>query len=438
MSKPLSPSPLPLALAALLTFGFVGCMSETRSLNDIEAGNGGEEGDTPGAGTGGRAGTGSNPAGSAGLYPNETGGTGGASTAGTGGLGFDGGGTTNGGFGGDAITAGRPQGGAGSPNGGVPNAGSGALAGFAGSAGGPVAGGAGAPACDSSDGSGCSVGSTFCVDNPLDTCAPDVDSSCSGYCAQPYAQPTCSGFSQVACPEDFECVTEPDSLLGTDPYGICIGDDPPECQGDEDCGDGFKCTPAADSTKRCSPRRADCHPVSICDVENVPVCPIGYAPAAARTCSFVCIPYEQCGCTLDADCVAPSVCDRLAGRCRAVRAPEPRCMEPWDAGPCDASVPAFAFFSDDCKPVVYGGCEGNDNRFTSREECQRACMGMPLERSCPDGTLSANGCLECGLGGGCINYGNYCFAKCEKTEDCDGSGSGFGCIDGICQRIGCI
>ncbi len=428
--KPSSPSPLPLALAALLTFGFVGCMSETRSLNTIDAGNGGEEGETPDAGTGGRAAAGQAQAGHAGLYPGETGG--GPTVGGS--AGYSPGGAANGGFGGDATFAGGPQGGAGSPNGGVPNAGSGALAGFAGNAGGSIAGGAGAPPCNSSDGTGCDVGSTFCVDRPLDACYADRDASCTGDCVHPYVQPICSGFSQTPCPEDFECVTEPDSLLGTDPYGICIGSDPPQCQEDNDCSDGFRCVPAGD-TKLCSPRRADCHPAGVCDVEQVPTCPIGYAPAAARTCSFVCIPYEQCGCTQDADCVAPSTCDRLAGRCRAPRTPEPRCLEQWDAGSCDAVIPAFAFFGDQCKPVYYGGCEGNDNRFGTREECERACLGMPLERECPDGTVAATGCLACGAGGGCMTWGNFCFTQCQNSDDCEESG--FDCLDGTCQVVGC-
>lgn len=434
--KLLSSSPLPIAVAALLTVAFVGCMSETRSLNTLDAGNGGEEGDTPDAGTGGRGVAGQVPgAGTSGLYPGDTGG--GPSVGGS--AGHTAGGSANAGFGGNVPIAGAPQGGAGSPNGGVPNAGAGALAGVAGFGGfaGGVAGGAGATTCNSSDGTGCIMGSTFCVDRPLDLCGPDVDASCTGDCAHPYVQPICSGLGPevVPCPAGFQCITEPDSLLGTDPAGICIGDDPPECQGDDDCSDGFRCVPDGD-TKRCSPRRADCHPVSLCDIEPVPTCPSGYAPAAARTCSFVCIPYEQCGCTQDADCVSPSVCDRLEGRCRAIRAPEPRCLQPFDPGPCDSNVPAFAFFTDSCKPVAYGGCEGNDNRFETQQECEQACLGAPLEQDCPEGTVAATGCLACGGGGGCKTYGSYCFTKCTSTDDCSQPGST--CYQGICQFAGCL
>ena len=27
-----------------------------------------------------------------------------------------------------------------------------------------------------------------------------------------------------------------------------------------------------------------------------------------------------------------------------------------------------------CQPFYYGGCEGNDNRFKSNEECEAECM----------------------------------------------------------------
>jgi len=426
-----SPAPtslLPLAVALLLTLAFAGCRSETRSLNTTPGGNGGEEGETPGDGTGGRAGAGRGSVSDAGRHAGATGG--GGPVAGT-----PFGGSSNAGSSG-GPTAGAPQGGS-AGNGGVPNGGVGATAGFAGSAGGPGpagnAGGAGYPGCNSSDGFGCN-GTGFCVDAPLDDCLPDTTSDCSGLCATRYLNPSCSGFQTVACPPDFECMTEPRSLHGTDPYGICIGGAAPECAGTGDCAQGFECVPTSDGD-RCVPDRARCR-YGTCSSVPPPECPVGYAAADAQACDYVCVPYEQCGCEQDSDCEPPSSCDREEGRCFAPRAPAPRCAEAFDMGTCPGAIRVYAFADGDCKAATYSGCEGNGNRFDTLGECLSACRGMPLEQACPEGSISAFGCLACGTVAGCMKSGNYCFETCETSDDC--ATGGYGCMDGICQAVFCI
>ncbi|KAM9328401.1 uncharacterized protein col7a1l [Pholidichthys leucotaenia] len=52
-----------------------------------------------------------------------------------------------------------------------------------------------------------------------------------------------------------------------------------------------------------------------------------------------------------------------------------RCLEPMSEGACSDYVLLWYFHtrSGECRPFVYGGCGGNQNRFTSREECQSCC-----------------------------------------------------------------
>jgi len=39
--------------------------------------------------------------------------------------------------------------------------------------------------------------------------------------------------------------------------------------------------------------------------------------------------------------------------------------------------------SGDCEPFYYGGCEGNNNRFESADECEAECNGMAAATTRP-------------------------------------------------------
>ncbi|XP_065917768.1 uncharacterized protein [Dysidea avara] len=46
-----------------------------------------------------------------------------------------------------------------------------------------------------------------------------------------------------------------------------------------------------------------------------------------------------------------------------------------ETGPCEANFPSFFYnaTSQRCERFVYGGCQGNGNRFSTTTECQKAC-----------------------------------------------------------------
>lgn len=52
-----------------------------------------------------------------------------------------------------------------------------------------------------------------------------------------------------------------------------------------------------------------------------------------------------------------------------------RCLQPKEIGYCDAVFPSFFFniASGECERFIYGGCGGNQNRFSLRVECLETC-----------------------------------------------------------------
>ncbi len=55
-----------------------------------------------------------------------------------------------------------------------------------------------------------------------------------------------------------------------------------------------------------------------------------------------------------------------------------RCTELPDTGTCRHSLSKWYYIpaSQDCNLFNYGGCEGNDNRFETREACMKMCRGV--------------------------------------------------------------
>uniref|UniRef100_A0A6B0V1G4 Putative bpti/kunitz family of serine protease inhibitor n=1 Tax=Ixodes ricinus TaxID=34613 RepID=A0A6B0V1G4_IXORI len=52
-----------------------------------------------------------------------------------------------------------------------------------------------------------------------------------------------------------------------------------------------------------------------------------------------------------------------------------RCYLKHKTGPCKASLPMYYYDNNtlQCRQFIYGGCDGNANRFATIEECKKAC-----------------------------------------------------------------
>jgi hypothetical protein len=75
-----------------------------------------------------------------------------------------------------------------------------------------------------------------------------------------------------------------------------------------------------------------------------------------------------------------------------------RCRLPAESGPCLAYGPSYYhdLKTGLCTPFVYGGCNGNDNRFPTQEACLAACDGgtpnFDVCSSPADCVLASPGC----------------------------------------------
>uniref|UniRef100_A0A3B3DA78 BPTI/Kunitz inhibitor domain-containing protein n=1 Tax=Oryzias melastigma TaxID=30732 RepID=A0A3B3DA78_ORYME len=52
-----------------------------------------------------------------------------------------------------------------------------------------------------------------------------------------------------------------------------------------------------------------------------------------------------------------------------------RCLDLMSEGACSEYVLLWYFHavSEECRPFVYGGCGGSQNRFSTRHECESVC-----------------------------------------------------------------
>ena len=67
------------------------------------------------------------------------------------------------------------------------------------------------------------------------------------------------------------------------------------------------------------------------------------------------------------------------------------CTLPTESGPCTSNVERWFYDAslDECRLFIYGGCDGNRNRFMTLERCQASCRGGATARPAMGGVVAS-------------------------------------------------
>lgn len=145
------------------------------------------------------------------------------------------------------------------------------------------------------------------------------------------------------------------------------------------------------------------------------------------TCIEVCV--AECTCPSgmvaadDGNCVTPENCP--------VTIPE-SCQLPPEPGLCKAYIPSYFYNSTagNCHIFIYGGCQGNDNRYTSYQECMNTCSDVEIGLPAIDAEYTTK--ETCPVVGDAIGTCEEACAgddECSSSQLCCSNGCGHSCAE---------
>ncbi|KAF4023690.1 hypothetical protein G4228_015657 [Cervus hanglu yarkandensis] len=125
-------------------------------------------------------------------------------------------------------------------------------------------------------------------------------------------------------------------------------------------------------------------------------------------------------CKTDFNCDEHLKCCSFACGKKCMDPSEEPCLLPLDTGHCKKTVKQWYFNTEQrvCKPFFYGGCLGNANSFSKKEDCMKACSSVVKDGQCP--LFPFKNRMECSAS--CKS--DY---DCPLNEKCCESMCGFAC-----------
>jgi len=108
--------------------------------------------------------------------------------------------------------------------------------------------------------------------------------------------------------------------------------------------------------------------------------------------------------------------------------PDDRCRLPLESGVCNAAFSVYGYNVETgrCEQFTYGGCDGNENRFDTLEDCLAVCD--------PNGRTACETSQECVIDHGCCG-----FCGVESGEDLVAVNSEYASYTGIqCAGVDCV
>ncbi|XP_024857042.1 WAP four-disulfide core domain protein 8 isoform X1 [Bos taurus] len=125
-------------------------------------------------------------------------------------------------------------------------------------------------------------------------------------------------------------------------------------------------------------------------------------------------------CKTDFNCDEHLKCCPFACGKKCMDPYEEPCLLPLDQGHCKNTVQQWYFNTKErvCKPFLYGGCLGNANNFSKKEDCMQACLSAVKDGQCP--LFPFKNRMECSAS--CKS--DY---DCPLNEKCCESMCGFDC-----------